>query len=121
MDIERLGRLGVWTWLDHLSASEAAEFACQLEEWGYGALWIPEAVGRDPFSFLGYLAARSQHAQPNDGNRSHAASLSRPKSQRPEPTDPIPAGHSPGGRMIQTPQDLCVGTFGHPQGVVPPS
>ena len=25
------------------------EFAQQLEEWGYRALWIPEAVGRDPF------------------------------------------------------------------------
>jgi probable F420-dependent oxidoreductase len=50
----------VWTWLDHLSAEEAASFAAQVETWGYGALWIPEAVGRDPFAFLGFLAARTQ-------------------------------------------------------------
>jgi len=54
-----IGRLGVWTWLDSMSAAEAAEFATRLESWGYSALWVPEAVGRDPFSFLGYLAART--------------------------------------------------------------
>ena len=32
----------------------------RLEEWGYGALWIPEAVGRDPFSLIGYLAAQDR-------------------------------------------------------------
>ncbi len=52
-----IGPLGVWTWLDALAAPEAADFAGQLEAWGYSALWIPEAVGRDPFSLLGYLAA----------------------------------------------------------------
>ena len=56
----QIGTLGVWTWLDNLSAPEAADFAGQLEDWGYGALWVPEAVGRDPFSFLGYLAARTE-------------------------------------------------------------
>ena len=55
-----IGKLGVWTWLDNLSAPEAAEFAGQLEEWGYGALWIPEAVGRDPFGLLAYLAAGTE-------------------------------------------------------------
>ena len=55
-----IGRLGVWTWLDSLSAPEAADFACRLEDWGYSALWIPEAVGREPFSFLGYLAAHTE-------------------------------------------------------------
>ena len=53
------GRLGVWTWLDTMSAAEAAEFAARIEELGYSMLWIPEAVGRDPFSILGYLAART--------------------------------------------------------------
>ena len=60
MQVGDLKPLGVWTWLDHLSAGEAAEFANQLEEWGYGALWIPEAVGRDPFSLIGYLAAKTE-------------------------------------------------------------
>jgi probable F420-dependent oxidoreductase len=55
-----LGKIGVWTWLDHLSANEAAEFAQRAENWGYSALWIPEAVGRDPFALIGYLAARTE-------------------------------------------------------------
>jgi len=54
-----IGRLGVWSWLDGMSAPEATDFAGQLEEWGYSALWMPEAVGRDPFSLIAYLAARS--------------------------------------------------------------
>jgi len=55
-----LGRLGIWTFLDLLPADEAAAFARRLEGFGYSALWIPEAVGRDPFAFLGYLAARTE-------------------------------------------------------------
>jgi probable F420-dependent oxidoreductase len=55
-----IGRLGVWTWLDAYSAPEAAEFARKLEAWGYSALWIPEAVGRDPFSLISYLAAETE-------------------------------------------------------------
>jgi probable F420-dependent oxidoreductase len=60
MDVARLGPLGVWTHIDHLGARESGDFAHQLEQWGYGALWIPEAVGRDPFTFLGYLAAKTE-------------------------------------------------------------
>ena len=56
----QLGRIGVWTWLDAFSSEDAARFAAQVEGWGYGALWIPEAVGREPFSLIGYLAARTQ-------------------------------------------------------------
>ena len=56
----KLGQVGVWTWLDGSTPDEAAEFAGQLEKWGYSALWIPEAVGRDPFATLGYLAARTE-------------------------------------------------------------
>jgi probable F420-dependent oxidoreductase len=56
----RLGRLGVWTWLDMLPATEAAGFARQLEAWGYSALWFPEAVGRDPFPIIAYLAAQTE-------------------------------------------------------------
>ena len=55
-----IGRLGVWSWLDAFSAPEAASFARQVEAWGYSALWIPEAVGRDPFSFIGFLAAETE-------------------------------------------------------------
>jgi len=55
-----IGRLGVWAALDGLSAPEAAAFAQRVEAWGYSALWTPEAVGRDPFSLIGYLAARTE-------------------------------------------------------------
>jgi len=54
-----IGRLGVWSFIDNLSAPEAAAFAQQLEAWGYSALWIPEAVNRDPFAIIGYLAAKT--------------------------------------------------------------
>ena len=55
-----VGKLGVWTFLDNLSGPDAAAFARRLEDWGYGALWLPEAVGRDPFSFITYLAAHTE-------------------------------------------------------------
>jgi probable F420-dependent oxidoreductase len=55
-----LGKIGVWTWLDHLSATEAAALSRRAEDWGYSALWIPEAVGRDPFSLIGYLAGQTE-------------------------------------------------------------
>ena len=45
-----LGRIGIWTGLlDLVPSSQAIELAAEVEEMGYGAIWIPEAVGRDPF------------------------------------------------------------------------
>ena len=45
-----LGRIGLWTGaLDQVSSSEAIEWVAEAEQLGYGAVWIPEAVGRDPF------------------------------------------------------------------------
>jgi probable F420-dependent oxidoreductase len=55
-----IGRLGVWAALDSMPAPRAAEFCQQLEAWGYCALWMPEAVGRDPFPTIGYLAAHAK-------------------------------------------------------------
>lgn len=51
-----LGRLGVWGHLDTLAADEARAYARRVEELGYGALWVPETVGREPFTLLGLLA-----------------------------------------------------------------
>ena len=51
-----IGRLGIWSWLDSNSFTEASEFAQAIESMGYGALWVPEAVGRDPFVMLSHLA-----------------------------------------------------------------
>lgn len=45
-----LGTVGLWTFqLDLQPTALAQEAAAELEELGYGTLWIPEAVGRDPF------------------------------------------------------------------------
>ena len=44
-----IGKVGIWFFLDGMAAPESAEFASKLEKLGYQALWIPEAVGREPF------------------------------------------------------------------------
>jgi probable F420-dependent oxidoreductase len=54
------GRLGVWTWVDGLPAPQAAAFAQDVERWGYSALWLPEAIGRDPFVTIAHLAAHTE-------------------------------------------------------------
>ena len=51
-----LGRVGVWGHLDSLPAADAVGYARRVEELGYGALWVPETVGREPFTLLGMLA-----------------------------------------------------------------
>lgn len=56
MSIE-LGPLGVWTFIDVLAPEQSSDFARKLEHWGYSALWLPEAVGRDPFVMIAHLAA----------------------------------------------------------------
>src|SRR3990172_7760842 len=55
----QLGRLGVWPHIDHLSCPQAAEFARKVESLGYSALWLPEAVGREPFALIGFLAGHT--------------------------------------------------------------
>lgn len=53
---ERLGRLGVWSNVDHLSARELISFAQRVEGLGFDALWLQEGGGREPFAALGALA-----------------------------------------------------------------
>src|SRR3984893_7695147 len=55
----RLTNLGVWAATDGLSAAAAAAFAKRVEAWGYGALWIPEATGREVFSASAWLLANT--------------------------------------------------------------
>ncbi len=55
-----LGRIGVWSWIDMLPSAEAAGFASRLESWGYGALWLPEAMGRDPFAAATHLLGATE-------------------------------------------------------------
>jgi len=58
--LEAMGRLGVWTALDALPAREAAACVEQIEALRYSMLWVPEAVGRDPFTWVGFLAAQTE-------------------------------------------------------------
>jgi probable F420-dependent oxidoreductase len=55
----KLKNLGVWAGADVFSAADAAAFARRLEAWGYGALWISEAVGREVFSASAWLLANT--------------------------------------------------------------
>lgn len=44
-----IGSFGVWTFaFDQLPNARAQELAREVEALGYGAIWIPEAVGKDP-------------------------------------------------------------------------
>ncbi len=54
-----LRKPGVWTGTDSLSAADAAAFAKRVESWGYGALWISEAIGREVFSAANWLPANT--------------------------------------------------------------
>jgi probable F420-dependent oxidoreductase len=54
-----LGKLGVWYFTDGMSAPAAAATAQRIEELGYGALWIPETVGRNPFVHASWLLANT--------------------------------------------------------------
>jgi probable F420-dependent oxidoreductase len=45
-----LGKVGIWTGvLDAVPSAEAQRIAARVEELGFPTLWIPEAIGRDPF------------------------------------------------------------------------
>ncbi|MBI3786538.1 MAG: LLM class F420-dependent oxidoreductase [Deltaproteobacteria bacterium] len=46
-----IGRVGIWTFnLDLQPGAKAREAAAEIEEMGWGALWIPEALGREAFT-----------------------------------------------------------------------
>ncbi len=54
-----LGRLGAWGHLDSLAIEDARAYARRVDELGYGTLWVPETVGREPFTLLGLLAGET--------------------------------------------------------------
>jgi probable F420-dependent oxidoreductase len=56
-----LGRVGLWTFqLDLLPATAAREMAAELEALGYPAVWVPEAVNRDPIANCAVLLAATE-------------------------------------------------------------
>ena len=54
-----LGRLGVWGHLDSMPVAELGDYAARVEALGFGTLWVPETVGREPFTLLGLLAGQT--------------------------------------------------------------
>ena len=51
-----VGSVGIWTaQLDLQPAAQAREVAAELDDLGYGALWLPEAVGREAISHAAVL------------------------------------------------------------------
>jgi probable F420-dependent oxidoreductase len=54
-----IGKLGIWFSHNPMSIAESVAFAQQVEACGYGALWIPEAIGREPLVHLAYLASKT--------------------------------------------------------------
>src|SRR5260370_2235649 len=55
-----IGKVGIWFFLDGMNAADSVAFAQKVEKLGYGAMWIPEAVGREPFAHSAYLAAHTE-------------------------------------------------------------
>jgi probable F420-dependent oxidoreductase len=54
-----LGKLGVWTGMDAMTAAQAAAFAKRVEGWGYAALWLPESRGRNALAHSAWLLANT--------------------------------------------------------------
>jgi probable F420-dependent oxidoreductase len=55
-----IGKVGIWFFLDAMPAADTAAFAKTVEKNGYKALWIPEAIGREPFAHSAFLLARTE-------------------------------------------------------------
>jgi probable F420-dependent oxidoreductase len=53
-----IGRVGIWSFqLEQQPAARAQAAAAEIEALGYGALWIPEALGREAFTNAALLLA----------------------------------------------------------------
>lgn len=58
---ESLGKLGLWTFqLDMKPMREAQQYAARIEELGFRAVWVPEAVGREPFASTSLLLSATE-------------------------------------------------------------
>ena len=51
---------GVFTFLDGLSGAQAGQLSRNVEQLGDSALWFPEVLGREPFSFAAYLLSQTE-------------------------------------------------------------
>ena len=56
-----LGRLGIWTYqLNYQPTTKVREVVAELEELGYGTLWIGEAAYREPLTHAGLLLSSTE-------------------------------------------------------------
>jgi probable F420-dependent oxidoreductase len=56
-----VGPVGLWTFqLDLQRPADARAIAAAIEEQGWGALWLPEAVGREAFTNAGLLLSATE-------------------------------------------------------------
>lgn len=56
----KLGKLGVWAFMDGMTAPQVAAFAQRMENAGFAALWIPEAWGRNSYVTSSWLLANTE-------------------------------------------------------------
>lgn len=56
----KLGKLGVWTALDGVTAAAGLEIARRVEARGYAALWMPESRGRNVLAHSAWLLAGTE-------------------------------------------------------------
>lgn len=51
--------LGIISLTDRQTREQLAEYVRQVEDLGYGSIWLPELLGREPFSTAGWLLAQT--------------------------------------------------------------
>lgn len=59
----QMEKLGIWAVMNELTAPESAALARRIEDWGYKTVWIPEALGREPFVGASWLLANTTQLQ----------------------------------------------------------
>lgn len=56
----QIGKFSAWAATETMTASQAAAFAARVEGWGYSALWVPEAMGRNVLVHSSWLLANTE-------------------------------------------------------------
>lgn len=63
-----LGTFGVWTFdFEAMPAAQIRESVQELEELGWGTVWVPELLGREAFSHAGFLLACTERMRVVNG------------------------------------------------------